>query len=205
MKYINKTRFLALFFSLTLLFTILFTYANGTGKNISDSVVRLHILANSNSETDQNLKLKVRDRILAETSQLFCRSEHPDEALAIAQENIIAIKAIAEDEIRRQGFDYPVSVHIGESAFPTKVYGDIALPAGKYKSVRIEIGNARGENWWCVMYPPLCFTDGILSVPSDAKEKLKNNLSSSDYDLISQKSTPIKFKFKIVEIFQNIF
>lgn len=205
MKYINKTRFWALFFTLTLLFTGLISYATSVGKNISDSVIRLHILANSNSDTDQKLKLKVRNRIISETSEIFRNTKNINHALKTAYENINKLQAIAEDEIHRQGFNYPVKVSVGEHAFPTKVYGDITLPAGKYNAVRIEIGNANGENWWCVMYPPLCFTDGVLSVSDNAKEDLKKSLSASEYQIISQNTTPVKFKFKIIELFQSVF
>ncbi len=207
MHYINKTRFFALFFTLTLLFTIILSYAKSAGAEISDAVVRLHIVANSNSDTDQKLKLKVRDRILRDTSHIFSRTSNPDQALALALENTDYIKTIAEDEIRRCGFNYSVSVDVGETNFPTKVYGNIALPKGRYNAVNIRIGMACGENWWCVMYPPLCFTDGVVSVSDKAKNQLKENLSTSEYQLIteSSESVPVEIKFKIVELFQNLF
>lgn len=207
MQYINKTRFFALFFTLTLLFTIILSYAKSLGANISDAVVRLHIVANSNSDADQKLKLAVRDRILRDTSHIFSQTENPDQALALALENTHYIKTIAEDEIRCCGFDYNVSVDVGQTKFPTKVYGNIALPKGKYNAVNIRIGKACGENWWCVMYPPLCFTDGVVSVSKDSQQQLKENLSPSEYSLIteSSESFPVEVKFKIVELFQNLF
>ena len=205
MRYINKTRFFAVFFTITLLFTLFLSYAKSAGTNISKSVLRLHVIANSNSHSDQQLKLRVRDSILNKASSLFSSTASSDEALRIADTNASFLKEIAEKEIRRYGYDYPVSVTVGESAFPTKTYDDITLPAGKYNAVRIEIGEAKGENWWCVMYPPLCFTNGILSVSDNSKTQLKNSLSESDYKLISQKSAPVKVRFKIVEFFQSIF
>ncbi len=205
MKYINKTRFFALFLTLTLLFTLALSYAKTVGTDISESVVRLHIIANSNSKKDQSLKLKVRDRILKDASHIFKNTDNSGIALSLAKENFSFIKALAEDEIRRQGFEYPVNISIGEYPFPTKVYGDIALPAGKYNAVRIEIGDAKGENWWCVMYPPLCFTEGVLSASEDAKAQLKSNLSREEYQLISENSPPVEVKFKIVELFQQWF
>ena len=205
MQYINKTRFLTLFFALTLLFTLMSSYAKSIGNDISDAVVRLHILANSNTDADQKLKLQVRDRIIAETSDIFGQTTDATQALDLARTNINKIRAIAEDEIKRQGFNYSAKVSVGEYPFPTKTYKDISLPAGKYNAVRIEIGSANGENWWCVMYPPLCFTDGVLSVSDNARTKLKNSLSPTGYQVISQTSAPIKFKFKIIELFQRIF
>lgn len=207
MHYINKTRFFALFITLTLLFTIILSYARSLGEDIADAVVRLHIVANSDSASDQRLKLQVRDRILRDTSHIFSQTKNPIQALSLARENTDYIKAIAEDELRRLGFDYRVSVDVGETVFPTKIYGNVALPKGKYNAVNIRIGEAKGENWWCVMYPPLCFTDGIMSVSTAAQEQLKKNLSPSEYRLIteSSESVPVEIKFKLVEIFQNLF
>lgn len=206
MTYINKPRFFALMLSLTLLFSLLMSYAKSTGSNIADSVVRLHVIANSNSESDQGLKLKVRDRILRDASHIFENSDSAADALHVARVNSSLIKEIAEDEIHSLGFDYPVKVSVGKYPFPTKVYGDIALPTGKYNAVRIEIGEASGENWWCVMYPPLCFTDGVVTATDDAKKQLENSLSPSDYALITQTdSVPVEIRFRIVEIFCNLF
>ncbi len=205
MHYINKSRFFALVLILTLLFSLLISYAKSTGSNISDAVVRLHIIANSNSQQDQVLKLKVRDKVLQDASHILETSQSVPDALYTAKANSGLIQEIAETEIRRLGFDYPVKVSVGEYPFPTKVYGDIALPSGKYNAVRVEIGKAAGENWWCVMYPPLCFTDGVVATDS-MKKQLENNLSPADYNLITQTdSVPVEVRFRIVEIFQNLF
>ncbi len=208
MKYINKTRFFALVFSLTLLFSFLLSYAKSVGSDISDSVVRLHIVANSNSDRDQQLKLKVRDRIISETSQIFQNTENSSKALSLARQNSDLIRKIALNEIRQNGFDYDVSVSVGKSAFPTKVYGNITLPSGKYDAVKVQIGDAAGKNWWCVMYPPLCFTSDVISISDESRAKLQNNLSPSSYKLITQSpdsAIPVEIRFRIVEIFQNIF
>ena len=207
MHYINKPRFFALILTLTLLFTIALSYARSLGADIADAVVRLHIVANSNSEADQKLKLQVRNRILRDAAHIFGQTDNAGQALSLARENSAYIKEIAEDEIRRLGFDYNAAVSVGETAFPTKVYGDIALPAGKYNAVTIDIGQAKGENWWCVMYPPLCFTDGIVSIAESAKEQLKESLSPSEYQLIteSSESFPVEVRFKLVELFQSRF
>ena len=207
MNYINKTRFFALFLTLTLLFTLALSYAKTTGRDISNAVVRLHIVANSNSERDQKLKLNVRDRIIKDTSHIFEETLSPTQALALASENISLIKNLAEDEIKRLGYDYPVTVSVGKEAFPTKTYGNLTLPSGRYNAVKVKIGEAEGENWWCVMYPPLCFTDGIISVSENSISQLKNSLSESEFMLLTKSSTslPVEIKFKIVELFQSWF
>ena len=204
MNYINKTRFTALFLTLTLLFTLILSYAKTVGSDISGSVVRLHIIANSDSQADQSLKLKVRDRIIYEAGHLFSSTRNAQEALVIAEENTDLIRQIARDEITRLGFNYPVKIRVGEYPFPTKNYGDIRLPAGKYNAVRIEIGAASGKNWWCVMYPPLCFTDGVLAASSQARNQLKNSLSPQEYSLITDNTPPIEVRFRIVELFSNL-
>lgn len=208
MKYISKQKLFGLCLVLTLLFSLSITYAKSVGRDISSCVLRLHILANSNSAADQSLKLAVRDRILSEAGHLFENTKSSDDASAVATENLATITKIAEDEIRHQGFDYSVRAEIGNFAFPTKSYGDITLPSGKYRALRIKIGNAAGENWWCVMYPPLCLTDGILSVSDDAKNNLKSNLSAEEYRLITQEQSgtiPVEIRFKLIEVIQNIF
>ncbi len=207
MKYIDKTRFFILTVMLTLLFSFSISYAKNINNNLSDALVRLHILANSNSEEDQALKIAVRDRIIRESGNIFENSQSPDAALSCATKNIELISAIAKNEISNRGYDYDVNVKIGRFPFPTKTYNDIMLPAGKYNAVRIEIGSGKGENWWCVMYPPLCFTDGIATISHENRQKLKESLSSADYSLITNQShgsIPVEVRFKIVEFFQEL-
>ena len=208
MKAINKNRLLILTTILTFIFALIISYAKTAGSDISNSVLRLHIVANSNSEADQKLKLDIRDRIIDESSYLFTSAKSPDEAIRIAENNLDKIIRIANSEIESQGFDYTAIAKIGEFAFPTKTYGDISLPSGKYKALRIEIGAAKGKNWWCVMYPPLCFADGILVAPQDAKSQLKNSLSEDEYRLVTKEQSgtiPVEIRFKIVEIIQSLF
>ena len=112
---------------------------------------------------------------------------------------------IAEKVIKENGYNYTVNVQVGKADFPTKYYGDITLPAGTYDALKVQIGEAKGQNWWCVMFPPLCFVDvstGI--VPDNSKQELKQSLDNEEYDLISKTdNNEISFKFKIVELFQN--
>ncbi len=207
MHYINKTRFFALFLTLTLLFTLALSYAKTAGSDIANAVVRLHIVANSNSKIDQELKLKVRDRIITDTAHIFEGTESASKALSIAAENASLIRQLAEDEIRRLGYSYPVTVSVGREAFPTKAYGSVTLPSGRYNAVKVQIGDAVGENWWCVMYPPLCFTDGVVTVSESSISQLENSLSQSEFELVTKSSgsLPVEIRFKIVEIFQGLF
>ena len=125
--------------------------------------------------------------------------------MELAKENLNKFKEIAENVIRENGYDYSVKISINEFYFPTKNYGDISLPAGMYDALKIELGSASGQNWWCVMFPPLCFVDissGI--VPDESKEILESNLSEEEFAIISKENEEVKFKFKILEFFNNI-
>lgn len=182
------------------------SYVDAVSNDIANSVFRLHVIANSDSDEDQNLKLKVRDELLVYMNSISLESKTKQEAMQIANENIQEFKQIAEKVIKENGFNYTVNVQIGEANFPTKYYGDIALPAGSYDALKVQIGEAKGQNWWCVMFPPLCFVDvstGI--VPDNSKQELKQSLNDEEYDLISKKDeNEISFKFKIIELFQNL-
>ena len=172
-----------------------FSYSNSVINDIQKSVFRLHVIANSNSEEDQNLKYLVRDKVLAYINSISNKKNSKEEVIQIAIKNKNEIKKIAEEVIRENGYNYNVNVEIGNFPFPTKSYGDISFPAGNYDALKIEIGNAKGKNWWCVMFPPLCFVDvtsGI--VPEESKNILKENLSYEEYELLAQDSENYDFK-----------
>ena len=195
---------------LTILFSIYvfvcaYSYVSAVSEDLSSSVFRLHILANSNSEEDQNLKYKVRDNLLEYMNEICANCSTKDEVIEIAQNNLENFKQIAKDTIISEGYSYDVSVEIGNFDFPTKTYGDISFPAGYYDALRVKIGNAEGQNWWCVMFPPLCFIDSTTGVVSDeSKETLQENLSSENYQIISDTdNSSITFKFKLIELFEN--
>lgn len=130
-------------------------FASDCGE-IREQVLRLHILANSDSAEDQALKLAVRDRILEESGVLFERTDSKEEAIRAMDGKLDEIQRIAEDEVRRHGCDDPVRVERTRMFFDTRVYEDFTLPAGQYDAVRVTIGEAEGHNWWCVLYPMLC-------------------------------------------------
>ena len=181
------------------------SYVDAVSNNIADSVFRLHVIANSDSKEDQELKLKVRDELLSYMNIISENSASKQEAMQIANEHKEEFIQIAEKVIKENGYNYTVNVQIGKADFPTKYYGDITLPAGTYDALKVQIGEAKGQNWWCVMFPPLCFVDvstGI--VPDNSKQELKQSLDNEEYDLISKTdNNEISFKFKIVELFQN--
>ena len=208
-KFISISNFKRLLLLLVLLFIYTFicafSYVNAVSTNIQDSVFRLHVIANSDSEEDQNLKYIVRDKVLEYINSISGNQSSKEEVIKLANENIDEIQKIAEDTIHENGYDYSVKLNIGNFAFPTKTYGDISFPAGYYDALKIEIGEANGQNWWCVMFPPLCFVDVTSGVvPEESKEIIKENLSDEEYELVSENSNDVSFKFKIVEMFQNI-
>lgn len=180
------------------------SYSLAISSDLSQSVFRLHVLANSDSKEDQELKLKVRDNLLDFMNEICSNCSTKEEAMKIANENKDKFQKIAENTIKENGFNYSVKININNFYFPTKSYGDISLPAGYYDALRVEIGEAKGQNWWCVMFPSLCFIDvssGI--VDKNAKENLEENLQDESYEIISQneEKSEVKFKFKIIEFF----
>lgn len=186
-------------------FICAFSYASSVSSDIADSVFRLHIVANSDSEEDQNLKLVVRDNILNYMKEIASNVTTKDEAISVITDHLDEFYNIAINTIRDAGYDYDVKLSVGEFDFPTKEYGDISLPAGIYDALKIEIGNAEGHNWWCVMFPTLCFVDvssGYLD--EDSKSVLESNLTDEEFSLVSEDSLAINFKFKVVEFFEDI-
>ena len=182
------------------------SYTAAVSFDISSSVFRLHVIANSNSDEDQNLKYIVRDNVLEYMNTLLNDDvSSKEETVKIISDNLDNFRQVAQDTVYENGYNYDVNVEIGNFAFPTKNYGDISLPSGYYDALRISIGNADGRNWWCVMFPPLCFVDvtsGI--VPEESKTTLEENLSDEEYELISGSSAEFEVKFKFVEFFENI-
>ena len=208
-NFISISNFKRLLLLLLLLFVYTFicafSYVNAVSSNIQDSVFRLHVIANSDSEEDQNLKYIVRDKVLEYINSISGSQSSKEDVINLANNNINEIQKIAENTVHENGYNYEVKLNIGNFAFPTKTYGDISFPAGFYDALKIEIGKADGQNWWCVMFPPLCFVDvtsGI--VPEDSKEIIKESLSDEEYELVSKNDNEIRFKFKIVEMFHNI-
>lgn len=183
-------------------------YSDTIHSGLEQNLIRFHVIANSDSEADQQLKLKVRDKILEVIKPLLDKSTSVTESKQILLDNKDLIKQISEQIIAQEGKNYNVNVNLQKSNFPTKKYGDIILPAGEYESLKVVIGEGEGKNWWCVMFPPLCFVDITHgTVPEESKEELKNVLTEEEYDLVSlpqnETDIPVKVKFKIVEWWQK--
>ena len=181
------------------------SYAQNISNDIADSVFRLHVIANSDSKEDQDLKYIVRDNLLSYMNEICSNCKTKQEAIDIVTENKDKFEEIAKSTIKEQGFSYDVRINIGNFEFPTKNYGDISLPAGLYDALRVEIGEAKGQNWWCVMFPPLCFVDVTSGVvPEESKEVMEENLSEEEFALVSDSSNDeLQFKFKLIEFFQE--
>lgn len=172
-------------------------------EKIYGSVVRLHVLANSDLEEDQALKLKVRDAILADTEGLLEGATSREEAAERLCAAIPAIEATASECLLANGCDAPVTVTLGEEDYPRRVYEDVALPAGEYLSLRVCIGEATGKNWWCVLFPPMC-----LSAASEQRESacLAAGLTEGQYRMITDtEGAQYKLRFKVVEVAERIF
>lgn len=201
---IYKKITLLIFLFLVYFIVCSFNYSNAVTNDISNSIFRLHIIANSNNVEDQNLKYKVRNNILQYMNTIIGEENSKEKIMETILLHLDNFKNIAQNTIYDNGYTYKVSVKIGNFEFPTKTYGDISFPPGNYDALRIEIGEAKGENWWCVMFPPLCFVDvtsGI--VPEESKEILESELTDEEYELICNNSEEFKVKFKIVEVLQK--
>ncbi len=160
-------------------------------KNLADSTIRFHVRANSNSVIDQQLKMKVKEAVVNYIYDNTGDFKSQDEAAQFIITHDSQIKSIANKTITDSGFSYSINSTFSEQIFPTKTYGDITFPTGKYRSYTLYIGNGKGHNWWCVLYPPLCFVDASTGiVPDSSKERLKEHLSEKEYQSI------IKYRFK---------
>ena len=177
--------------------------AAGSQQTIAKKLIRFHVIANSDSDKDQALKLKVRDEILKYIAPKLEQSKSIEESRKILRENDAKIKSIAKAVIEKNGYKYDVKSTLGQENFPVKTYGDITLPQGEYEAYRVIIGSGEGKNWWCVMFPPLCFVDitkGEVSYKKTDAE-MKSVLSPQEFEMVHNDSgkDEIKVKFKIVE------
>lgn len=203
MKNLKRILLILTLFVIYLLLSIC-SYSNAVSADLADSVFRLHVIANSDSKEDQELKYAIRDELIAYMNSICKNVSTKQESIQIAKKNKNEFYTIAKKVIADKGFNYDVNIDIGNFSFPTKTYGDVSLPAGFYDALKVEIGNASGKNWWCVMFPSLCFVDvsnGI--VPEESKENLESNLQEEDYNLIVSDKIEYKVKFKLVELFEN--
>lgn len=180
---------------LFLVFTLVFSLVKPlieTSESISQNVLRLHILANSDSTYDQDIKLQLKNYILEETSSLFS-AKTVKENTEIAKQNTDYIESLCNDYLKEQGIDYKATVNVLNEFFETRVYDDFTLPAGNYDAIRIELGEGNGHNWWCIVFPSVCL--------SACSTSMDDYMTDEEMELINSGYTP---KFKIVEIYEKI-
>jgi stage II sporulation protein R len=174
-------------------------------EGIASEIIRFHVIANSDSTEDQALKLKVKDALTNALRPTLQNAKSIEEARFLLMDNLDDLEALSNKVIKANGYTYTASASLERGFFPLKVYGDLSLPPGEYEALRIELGQAAGKNWWCIMYPPLCFVDATYSVvPEPSKNKLKYILSEEEYNsIISQKNIKVKAKFKLLPWLNN--
>lgn len=169
-------------------------------QGIADEIIRFHVLANSDSKEDQQLKWDVKNKITSYLQDKLKKTTTKEEAEQIIKQQANQLQKIAEEEIKEQGYSYPVTVKLENCYFPVKQYGDLVFPAGEYEALRVLIGNAKGKNWWCVMFPSLCFVNETYSVvPDDSKDKLKHVLNEEEYEAIDQTKEQMQNDLNIEE------
>ena len=173
-------------------------------EDISEKLIRFHVLANSDSDIDQDLKLRVKDEVLKYISPILNESQSLEESREILKREDKNIIKIAEDDIKSQGFDYTVETTLTRENFPVKEYGNIVLPQGEYEAYRILIGEGKGQNWWCVMFPPLCFIDVTKGQVAydETEKKMKDVLSEEEFKSVNKKENNVNFEFKVIDLFK---
>jgi stage II sporulation protein R len=183
-----------------LILASVFSFAGFNAKcdGIRDSVLRLHILANSDSVADQNLKLYVRDKVLGVSESVFLDCKTEQEAIISANNNIDLLKETAQNAVYEKGFDYPVTVSVDRSWFNNRDYGDFTLPAGIYEAVKVEIGSAKGKNWWCVMFPAVC-----LPAASNGKSNDISSVLTEDQTEVVHEKQRYKAAFWVLEMYEK--
>ena len=174
-------------------------------REVYDTVVRLHVLANSDSEEDQALKLTVRDAVLEAAAPYLDGCTTQEEAVRSLTPHLADLEAVATETVTAEGYDYPVTVLLGEEDYPTRVYESCAFPAGTYVSLRVCIGEAAGQNWWCCLFPPLCLT--AATAESDNEDAfIQVGLTKDQYGIITEtEKTKYKVRFKILEVLEDWF
>lgn len=189
-------KLLTVFLSLSAIFIFIGIMPVHGENEIYDSVVRLHVLANSDSEEDQALKLKVRDSVLELTTSLVESCTSSAEAEKTLLKNLDKLKEKASATIAAEGFDYSVEVTLGNEDYPTRDYGELCFPSGNYTSLRILIGDAEGQNWWCVLFPPLCMS----AATKEREDAIQVGFTGEEYKIITDTDKGnYKIRFKILE------
>jgi len=176
-------------------------WLNGEQTALADSVIRLHVIANSDSEADQALKLRVRDEILKQAEDLYPEGADVQSARQCIEDSLDSLAQVGQRVVAEHGYDYPVSAAVKEVWFPTKQYEGFALPAGNYTALQIVIGEGGGQNWWCVVFPPLCL--GCVTEEMEAAEQA-GSFTSGQTALITGESGGYVVKFKAMELWEQL-
>lgn len=187
--------FVPIFLSFILIYSYVTPFIK-TSESISQEVFRLHILANSDSDEDQSLKLKVRDKILTESESLFINCKNLNDVINVSKNNIDYFEKLANECIIENGYNYKAEVYVDKEYFNTREYEKITLPSGEYNALKIEIGEAKGHNWWCVMFPAIC-------LPAVSEDEINSILNEDEIELINS-NNKYEIRFKIVEIYEKI-
>lgn len=165
---------------------------------IAEQIIRLHVIANSDSEEDQAVKLKVKETIITYLRGEMMDAHTVEEARQTIRAHLPEVEEIAREKLLEEGYTYEVSASLEDCYFPVKEYGDMTFPAGEYEALRVKLGKSSGRNWWCVMYPTLCFVDSTYQVvPESSKEKLKESLTEEEYDSLLDGGENISYGCKI--------
>ncbi len=180
-----------------------FSYSYSISNDLEKNLFRLHILANSDSTEDQELKLYVRNKVIDYLHQYSFNNK--SELITFLNNNQLSLQKVIDDAIKEKGYSYTSSLEIENSFYPQKQYKNITLPAGNYDGLKIKIGKAEGKNWWCVLFPPMCLiNNSTCSLPEESEILLDNSLTAESCSVISSNSSKYKFKFKIIEFINNL-
>ena len=210
MKFAKSSYFKFFILSILFIFFIFLlakSYSDTMFKNISNNFLRLHIVANSDSTEDQVLKYEIRDAILNYISPYMKNASSKQDAIKILKNNMKQMYKLSSDILTEHGVNYPVRINIGNFNFPTKDYSSFILPEGNYDALKIELGNANGQNWWCVMFPSLCIVDASsFGINDSSMDILQNTLDSEEFSIVRKDNTSPdkKIKFKLIELFENL-
>jgi len=204
---VREAKILAVSLGLGLLLAVVvatYVYSRDTQRDIASNVIRFHVRANSDSNADLALKEHVRTQVLAEFESLLSSNTCINETRVALTANLYDINAFAQSVVSAAGFDHKVTAQMSHMFFPTRFYGDMAFPPGEYEAVKILIGEGAGSNWWCLMFPPLCYVD--MTATDSGRNQLADTVSEEGFRLLThqeEQSTGLRVRFRVVEWWQN--
>ena len=199
----SKKIFIILFLFIFYFIFYSFSYSYSVSNNLEDTLFRLHVIANSDSKEDQDLKIYIRDKVVTYLKNFSF--DNKKELVEFLNSHQSELQQIIDSAIAEQGYQYTASFEIGNSYYPQKKYENIILPSGYYDGLKIKIGKAEGKNWWCVLFPPMCLIDSsTCELPEESEIILENTLSNESNSLVSSNESNYKFKFKLVDFINNL-